>query len=79
MSVCQLPVSEGEVKVKRFSSSSVRLRVEGEDALVVAAHQEDGRQILGQHLQPGHIQSTGHGSLPGQRQAPEDEERTKRR
>lgn len=49
------------------------LRVEGEDTLVVAAHQEDGRQVLGQHFQPGHVQSAGHRALPGQRQAHDDE------
>lgn len=48
----------------------VCLRVEGEDALVVAAHQEDGWQVLGEHLQPGHVQGAGHRPLPGQRQAP---------
>lgn len=51
------------------------LRVEGEDALVVAAHQQDGRKVLGQHLQPGHVQSAGHGALPGQRQTPAHRER----
>lgn len=37
---------------------------------MVPAHQQDGGQILGQHLQPGHVESAGHGPLPGQRQTP---------
>lgn len=37
---------------------------------MVATHQQDGRQVLGQHLQPGHVEGAGHGPLPGQRQAP---------
>lgn len=48
----------------------VCLRVKGEDALVVAADQEDRGEVLGQSLQPGHVKSTGHGSLPGQGHAP---------
>lgn len=37
---------------------------------MVATHQQDGRQVLGQHLQPGHVEGAGHRPLPGQRQAP---------
>lgn len=48
----------------------MHLGVEGEDALMVAAHKQDGGQIPGQDLQPGHVQSAGHGTLPGQRQTP---------
>lgn len=52
------------------SSPCVYLRVESEDALVVATHQKHGWQVLRQSLQPGHIQSARHGALPGQRQTP---------
>lgn len=36
---------------------------------MVAAHEEDRRQVFGQHLQPGHVEGAGHRPLPGQRQA----------
>lgn len=55
------------------TSPYVCLRVEGEDTLVVAAHQEDGRQVLGQHLKPGHVQGAGHCTLSGQWQTHDDE------
>lgn len=48
-----------------FCPCAQSLGVEGEDALMVAAHQDDGWQVLGQHLQPGHVESAGHGTLPG--------------
>ena len=37
---------------------------------MVASYQEEGRQVLGQSLQPGHVESTGYGSLSGQGHAP---------
>lgn len=42
---------------------------------MVAAHQKDRWQLLWQHLQPGHVQSTGHCTFSGQRQAPEENKR----
>ena len=69
MYTCLLPEAERDVRLKNLMFFSVCLRVEGEDALVVSAHQQDGWQLLGQCLQPGHVESTGHCSLSGQRKA----------
>ncbi|TRY64815.1 hypothetical protein DNTS_004415, partial [Danionella cerebrum] len=41
--------------------------VEGEDTLVVSSDQKHRREVLGQRVQPGHIESAGHRPLPGQR------------
>lgn len=57
----------------------VYLRVEGEDTLVVATHQEDWRQVLRQCFQPGHVQSTRHCPLSGQWQTPAQKQRKQRR
>lgn len=66
MYVGLLPEAEVDVRLKNagFLLGGVCLRVEGEDALVVAAHQQDGRQVLGQGFQPGHVESAGHRTLP---------------
>lgn len=46
------------------------LGVEGEDALVVAPHQENGGQLFRQRVQPAHVEGTGHGAFPGQGHTP---------
>lgn len=53
-----------------INQSINRLRVECEDALVVATNQENRREVLGQGVQPGHVQSTGHCSFSGQGHTP---------
>lgn len=37
---------------------------------MVSTNQENRREVLGQSVQPGHVQGTGHGSFPGQGHAP---------
>lgn len=66
-----------DVRLKNvyFLLRVVYLRVEGEDTLVVATHQEDWRQVLRQCFQPGHVQSTRHCPLSGQWQTPAQRKR----
>lgn len=49
------------------------LRVEGEDTLMVAPHQENGWQLFGECIQPAHVEGTGHSAFPGQRHTPAGE------
>lgn len=66
------PAADLDVRLQNvaFLPSGDGLRVEGENALVVATHQEHRGQVFGQHLQPGHVERAGHSTLPGQWQAP---------
>lgn len=49
----------------RFPSPQASLAVKGEHILLVASDEEDGRsEVLGQGLQPGHVQRTGALPLP---------------
>lgn len=69
-----LPQADVDVRLKNLNCVlHVYLRVKGEDTLVVATHQEDGRQVLRQRLQPGHVQGAGHRALPGQWQTHDNE------
>lgn len=40
-----------------------QLGVEGEDTLMIATDEEDGRQVLRQGFQPGHVESAGHSTF----------------
>lgn len=82
MYVCAdlLPEAAVGVRGETFSSSPrVRLRVEGENTLVVSSHQQDGGQVLGQNLQPGHVQSAGYRPLPCQGQTPAEIKRQEKK
>lgn len=43
---------------------------------MVSTHQQEGGQVLGQNLQPGHVQGAGHGTFPSQWQAPAQKTKT---
>lgn len=70
--VCTLLLSVGESSRCALQDrwQSDRLRVEREDTLMVTANQQDRREVLGQSVQPGHVQGTGHCPFPGQGHTP---------
>lgn len=67
-----LVLNVGHIIKVCFTGSVIinRLRVECEDALMVTTNQENRREVLGQSVQPGHVQGTGHCSFSGQGHTP---------
>lgn len=49
----------------------VGLRVEGQDGDLVASDQQEGRHVLGDGFQPGHVERGGDQTLARHRQRPE--------
>lgn len=47
------------------------LRVERQDGDLVASNQEEGRHVLGDGFQPGHVEGSGDQALARHRQRPE--------
>ena len=57
-------------RTPRSGRRQSRLRVEGEHGGLVPPDHQEGRHVLGHHLQPGHVERRVYGALPRHRQRP---------